>query len=250
MATQRLREGSSVLGMGRLSPRSWSWAPVVSAGRSWGSLFAINAEEPTYEILGVLDDGPVRVDLLERIGTTHIGDTVRLVDLQADYVIAIGAAAPRRPDRCACHRRRHTSTSLLDPAATIGRDVIINDGVIVAAGARLTTHIVVGRHSHINLNSTIGHDAVIGDFVTVFGGVHVGGGAIIDDGATLESGSVILPNVRIGADATVGAGAVVVRDVAPGSTVVGTAARPTLGATRDRGSTDQTPDSLGIEDVR
>ncbi len=193
-------------------------------------LYAINAQTPTHEVLGFLDDGPVRRELMERLGTTHLGDTMRLADLQADYVIAIGAAGPRRRiDRQATPLGRRAAT-LLHPTATIGRDVVLGEGVIVAAGARLTTHIVVGRHSHINLNSTIGHDVVLGEFVTVFGGVHVGGGAVVDDGATLGSGSVILPNVRIGKDATVGAGAVVVRDVPPGVTVVGIAARPTLGA--------------------
>jgi sugar O-acyltransferase (sialic acid O-acetyltransferase NeuD family) len=206
-------------------------------------LFAINARQPTFEVLGVLDDGPVRAELLERIGTSHIGDTGRLDDLEADYVIAIAAAAPRRRIDAVATGIGRRAASLLHPDATIGHDVSIDDGVIVAAGARLTTHIAVGRHSHINLNTTIGHDTVIGDFVTIFGGVHIGGGAVIGDGATLGSGAVILPNVRVGADATVGAGAVVVRDVAPGSTVVGSAARPTLGAaSRDRPSMDETSD--------
>jgi maltose O-acetyltransferase len=42
------------------------------------------------------------------------------------------------------------------------------------------------------------------------------------------SGAVILPGVSIGEDAMVGAGAIVVRDVAPGAIIVAPAARPSL----------------------
>ncbi len=58
---------------------------------------------------------------------------------------------------------------------------------------------------------------------------------MIEEGASLGLGSVILPNVRVGRGAVVGAGAVVVRDVAPGATVLGAVARPTLAARREHG---------------
>jgi acetyltransferase-like isoleucine patch superfamily enzyme len=48
---------------------------------------------------------------------------------------------------------------------------------------------------------------------------------VVEKGASLGSGSVILGGVRIGAKAMVGAGAVVTRDVLPGSIVAGVPAR-------------------------
>ena len=98
---------------------------------------------------------------------------------------------------------------------------------MIAAGVRLTTHIVVGRHAHTNLNCTIGHDVIIEDSATLYPGIHLGG-CVIEEGATLGTGCVVLPNVRVGRGAVVGAGSAVVRDVAPDTTVVGTVARPTL----------------------
>lgn len=49
---------------------------------------------------------------------------------------------------------------------------------------------------------------------------------VVERGATIGSGATILGGVRIGCDSTVGAGAVVTKDVRPGSTVVGNPARP------------------------
>ncbi len=48
----------------------------------------------------------------------------------------------------------------------------------------------------------------------------------VEDGASIGGGAVILPGIRVGACAIVGAGAVVVKDVLPGVTVVGNPARP------------------------
>jgi sugar O-acyltransferase (sialic acid O-acetyltransferase NeuD family) len=189
---------------------------------------AINAQAPSFELLGFLDDGDVRQDLLTRIGMPRLGDTRMITELHAEYVIGIGSADPRRRiDSLArgCGRR---AAILRHPAATVGRDVTIGDGSIIAAGARLTTHIALGRHVHVNLNCTVGHDTTIGDHATLFGGVVVGGGCVIEAGATIGSGAVIVPGVRIGADATVGAGALVVRDVAPGDIVVAAASRPSI----------------------
>ena len=197
-----------------------------------GVVDAVNAGAAMFDLRGFLDDGDVRDDLLARIGVPLLGDTATLERLDAEYVIGIGAAdARRRIDGLACDWGRRAAV-LRHPAATLGRDIELGDGSIIAAGARLTTHIRLGRHAHININCTVGHDAVIGDFATLFGGVVVGGGCVIDAGATVGSGAVILPGVHVGSDAMVGAGAIVVRDVAPGSIVVAPAARPSLRSPR------------------
>ncbi|MFN8519728.1 MAG: NeuD/PglB/VioB family sugar acetyltransferase [Chloroflexota bacterium] len=189
---------------------------------------AMNAVSPDFELLGFLDDGEVREDLLRRIGVQRLGETRMLAELDADYVIGIGAADPRRRIDVLATGWGRRAPVLRHPAATMGRDVELGEGVIVAAGSRMTTHISLGRHVHVNMNCTIGHDTVIEDHATLFGGVVVGGGCVIASGATIGSGAVILPGVRIGEDAVVGAGALVVRDVASNAIVVAPAARPSL----------------------
>lgn len=189
---------------------------------------AIEAQAPAAELLGFLDDGEVRADLLRRIGVRLLGETSLLQRLDVDYVIGIGAADPRRRiDGLACGWGR-TAATLVHPAASMGRDVRLGEGAIIAAGSRMTTHIALGRHVHVNMNCTIGHDTVIEDYATLFGGVVVGGGCLIGAGSTIGSGAIILPGVHVGEDAVVGAGATVVRDVAPGTIVVSPAARPSL----------------------
>jgi hypothetical protein len=71
---------------------------------------------------------------------------------------------------------------------------------------------------------------VIGDFVTFAPSAQCNGNVVVDDYAYIGTGAVIKEGTRerplvIGKGATVGMGAVVTKDVAPFTTVVGNPAR-------------------------
>lgn len=115
-------------------------------------------------------------------------------------------------------------------------NVIVMDDVQIAPGAvlcpfvTLTSNIRIGQHFHANLYSYIAHDCVIGDFVTFAPGVHCNGNVIVEDHAYIGTGAVLRQGkpgepLEIGRGAVVGMGAVVTKNVAPGTTVVGNPAR-------------------------
>ena len=64
---------------------------------------------------------------------------------------------------------------------------------------------------------------VIGDHAHICPGVVLCGGVTVGEGAVIGANATVKDGIRIGAWATVGCGAVVVRDVPPGLTVVGKA---------------------------
>jgi serine O-acetyltransferase len=80
----------------------------------------------------------------------------------------------------------------------------------------------------------IGETAEIGDDVTLYQGVTLGGTALhqgkrhptLGNDVIVGSGAQILGGFTVGAQARVGANAVVLTEVAPGSTVVGIPAKP------------------------
>ncbi len=115
-------------------------------------------------------------------------------------------------------------------------NVLVMDNVQIGSGAvlcpfvTLTSNISIGRHFHANLYSYVEHDCVIGDFVTFAPGVHCNGNVVIQDHAYIGSGAVLRHGqpgepLTIGRNAFVGMGAVVTKDVEPGTMVAGNPAR-------------------------
>ncbi len=186
---------------------------------------AINAVDTRFDVLGFAADD-ADLELLERRAVPLLGPASVLADLEADYVIGVGGCEARRRLDAEVSRYGREATVLVHPLASIGSEVRLGPGVILAAGARATTNVTLGRHTHLNVNAVVSHDVVVGDHVTLSPGVLVNGNARIGDGAFLGTGAIVLPGRVVGAGAMVGAGAVVVDDVAPGATVVGVPARP------------------------
>jgi UDP-2-acetamido-3-amino-2,3-dideoxy-glucuronate N-acetyltransferase len=137
-------------------------------------------------------------------------------------------------------------------SSNIGAQTNIWQYCVILPGAK------IGHHCNICAHCFIENDVTIGNYVTIKNGVQLWDGLRVEDnvfigpnatfsndtypksgntaftlkhtrictGASIGAGAVILPGITIGAAACVGAGAVVTRDVAPHTTVIGNPARP------------------------
>lgn len=183
---------------------------------------SVNAHSPRWRFLGFVDDEP-EPDLLGE--HAMLGTVSLLRELEASYVIAVGSPDVRAELDQQLSTWRQPAAKLVHSAATMGSRVTVGDGVLLAAGARVTTNVVLGRHVHLNVNSVVSHDCVVGAHSSLSPGVHLNGAVVIGERVLLGAGAIVLPQVRIGDGATVGAGAVVTEDVDDGCTVVGVPAR-------------------------
>jgi len=115
--------------------------------------------------------------------------------------------------------------TVVHPTAWIAADAEIGVGCQVDAGAVIMANARIGRQCIIGPNTNVSHDDVLEDGVDATVGVTICGEVHVGKYAWLGGGCVIRPRVRIGDDAIVGLGAVVTKDVAAGTTVVGNPAR-------------------------
>lgn len=195
----------------------------------FGIVAAVNAAGGDWTVEGFIDDGPSLHDqkAVAALGSVILGTVADLASRAEPRhaVVAIGSPAARRHITDKLAGTYVSYLSLVHPDATVGADVTLGPGTVVAAGARLSTAISVGRHVHIDQNATVGHDTLVGDFVRLNPQACISGSVVIDDSALIGASATVLQGLRVGASAIVGAGAVVVRDVEPGHTVKGIPAR-------------------------
>jgi acetyltransferase-like isoleucine patch superfamily enzyme len=143
--------------------------------------------------------------------------------------------------------------AVLFAGSTLGARVILGDASCVRERVTIGDDVVVGRGSLVENDTTIGAmtkiqaDAYITAYSTLEEHVFIAPcvvtsndnfmgrterrhdlieGPTIRRGARIGAGAVLCPAVEIGEEAFVGAGAVVTKDVAPRTLVVGNPARP------------------------
>jgi sugar O-acyltransferase (sialic acid O-acetyltransferase NeuD family) len=193
----------------------------------------INRSNPTFEIVAFVV--PEAVPGASLWGRQVISETEveRLGD--TGFVTGMGTPGLKRQAVSAIRQRLPHAhfVTLIHPSMVAATDALYGDqalniapGAVITAGNIITVNVTLGAHAHLNLDSTVGHDVVIEEFATVSPGVHISGRVHIEAGAFLGTGANLIEGVKIGRDAVVGAGACVIRDVDPGTTVVGVPAVP------------------------
>jgi len=116
--------------------------------------------------------------------------------------------------------------SIIHPQALIDTKVSYGDNVIVEMGTAIHTHSKIGNNVFLGGEALIGHHNTIGDHVLVGGNVSFGGSVVVEDYVSLGVGASIKPGIRLGEGSVIGVGAAVIKDVEPGTTVVGVPAKP------------------------
>ena len=124
--------------------------------------------------------------------------------------------------------------------ASVGMNTKTGPGCVIGSCAYVGHNCRLGENVHIQHGAFIPNRTVVGDRVFIGPNVSMTDDRhprvinpqykaeppVIDDDASIGAGATLLPGVHIGRGAVVGAGAVVTRDVAPYTTVIGCPAQP------------------------
>jgi acetyltransferase-like isoleucine patch superfamily enzyme len=117
----------------------------------------------------------------------------------------------------------------------IGDDVVIGRGSLIENDTTVGALTKIQAHAYVTAYSTLEENVFIAPCVATTNDNFMGRtekrhalvqGPTIRRGARIGGAAVLLPGIEVGEEAFVGAGAVVIRDVAPKTVVVGNPARP------------------------
>lgn len=193
--------GVAIVGCGGMGRETAAWA--LDAG---------------HEVVGFLDAD-------RSLWRTEVADLPVLGDVgwlegHSDVQVVVAIGDPQARDRLAGQVSERLGR-VVHPSAVVGPGVDLGPGAIVGPNAVLTRDIAVGRSVIVNFGAVVGHDGqldaacFLGPNASLAGNVTVGARVEVGIGAS------VLQGLTLGEDAVVGGGAVVIRDVAPRTTVVG-----------------------------
>lgn len=136
-------------------------------------------------------------------------------------VVAIGSNKTRMAFLMTVEQAGMARVNAVHPTAFVSPSAMLGSGVVIAPKSSVVTEARIGDGAIINTGAVVDHECVVGE------GSHVAPGAVLAGRVKLGRGVFVGINagirqcLTVGEFATVGAGAVVVRDVPPGVTVVG-----------------------------
>ncbi len=186
---------------------------------------SINRKEPTWNVLGFIDDNLHALDGFELpyrvIGTIRDWQPID----REQYALAI--AAPRTKEKLvpALKARGAKFATILAPTVSIGDRTKVGEGVVMFGDVGISVDVTIGDFVFFNALDGIGHDTVIGDYCTFGPKVCISGGTKMGKCVNVGALASTFPGIEVGDYATIGMNSSAIRRVKPETTVMGVPAK-------------------------
>lgn len=195
-------------------------------GRAAKEIFESNGNV----VYGFLDDNKAlhnkEIDESFVLGSTDDDGFLKLIGKKCEACIAVDDNRLRKSLVKMLNDVRHVQpvngihkTASLSNHVELGHGNLIDQGVVIGVGAKLSGYCM------IQSGSVIGAEVTIGNYVQIGSGSVISAGVSIGDEAFIGSGVTIVSGITIGKGSRVGAGSVVIAPVKAGETVFGNPAQ-------------------------
>ena len=184
----------------------------------------INAQKPTWEIAGFIDDNMAALDNYD-CSAKIIG---RISDWQPksdeEFVLALGSPETKRKVVSVLKSKGAKFATVIHPTAILTENTKCGEGFVMFPYAKLSVNSEVGDFVTL-LTSGVGHDVKIGDYTTVSGMCSVLRNVVIGEDVFVAASASLENDITVGDGAYIGLGSVVLKDVPGGAKVFGNPAR-------------------------
>ena len=186
---------------------------------------SINEIEPTWNVLGFIDDDP---DALDGYGIDYkiLGSIMNWKPRDNEFY-ALGIANPRTKEKLVpiLKARGAQFATVIAPTASVARGSKVGEGVVVFGYTGISVNVRVGNFVFFNSMVGIGHDADIGDYCTFGPKACISGKTTIGKCVNVGALASTYPGITVGEYATIGMNSAALRRVKPNTTVIGIPAK-------------------------
>lgn len=189
---------------------------------------AINETNFEWNILGFIDDRKNR-QKTSFMGHHVLGTTEILPELTGEeniHFFVTHFESPRTFKKKVETLKLYNCkfASLIHPSINL-KYVKVGEGCQISEGCNIGANVEIGNFVTIRLKSLICHNAKIEDYTIICPNATIGSISLIKEGCFISTSATVLRTKIVNEWSTVGAGAVVVKDVPPNTTVVGIPAK-------------------------
>jgi sugar O-acyltransferase (sialic acid O-acetyltransferase NeuD family) len=196
---------------------------IIGAG-SVGGFIAYNQDlfAEKFNVLGFLDDDLNKIGK-QFYGYTVIGNLEKVFSLSPQVAVAIGIASPvvKRKIHEKLFGKGFYFPSFISKKAWLSNHVTVGEGVIIYPGVSINYETVVEDFVIMNMNCAIGHNCYISKYCALAPGVNLGGFTKAEEGVDIGIGVSTRQHIVMGKNSIVGGQSMLVKNVSPGSKVIG-----------------------------
>ncbi len=217
---------------------------IIAGCGQYGQVYLSYLRNDTdWEIAGFVDDDPARAGQ-QVIGLPVLGSSADLTRLRDQGIEAVFAPIGNNRARVrileAARAAGLLTPCFLHSASSVSPDALVGAGVYALPGVVVMPYVQLDDYVMLDIGVQVAHHTRLRRGVFVSLGTSVGARLDVGECAFVGMGSTLMTGVSsVGADCVVGAGAVVIRDVAPGATVVGVPAKPIVRSPQPPGTPDR-----------
>lgn len=196
---------------------------LIGAGPLGVNAAHIVEQQGKFELAGFVDSKGGEIAGYPVLGDDAILDS--LIESGITCAVAcIGDSRKRTAVSAELKRRGFRIPALAHPLADIGKGARIGEGAILFHGAFIGPNTVVGPYSVIEASAFVGHDVVLDEGVLLAARVTVGNHTQIGCCSKLELGASCASKLRIGKNCVVGAFSTLLASIDDNHIAAGTAA--------------------------
>ncbi len=178
----------------------------------------INRIEPTWVILGFLDDTKEKGDMVN--GYPVIGTMSQLEELHSKqdfYAIIAVQNGTDKSEIASKHKGFCRWTSIVHPTAVVAPESRVGEGTIVFPQVTVSVDSIIGKHCLLYIHAIICNDCMLGDYTSVMSGVSIAEHATVGERSYLSAGCDVYPGIKIGKNCKVSVGTTVDEDLSDGT---------------------------------